>query len=71
MRLAGGHIDVLASRLGAIGLRRLALAGGLSVGIAPWLSPETKHYLIPAAADALAGALWLARAEARSAALTN
>lgn len=71
MRLAGGHIDVLASRLGAIGLRRLALAGGLSVGIAPWLSPETKRYLIPAAADALAGALWLARAEARSAALTN
>ena len=31
-------------------------------------SRETKRHLVPAAADALAGALWLARAEARSAA---
>ena len=63
------HIDVLAARLGALGVRRLALAGGLSSSIGPWLSPETKRHLVPAAADALAGALWLARAEARSAAL--
>jgi glucosamine kinase len=71
MALAAGHIDVLAARLRAIGVRRLALAGGLSSSIAPWLSRETKHHLVPAAADALAGALRLARAEPRSAVLTS
>ena len=62
MQLAAGHIDVLAERLSAIGVRRLALAGGLSSSIAPVAQPETKRHLVPAAADALAGALWLARA---------
>ena len=38
MRLAAGHIDVLAARLGALGVPRLALAGGLSSSMAPWLS---------------------------------
>ena len=71
MQLAAAHIDVLAARLGAIGVRRVALSGGLSSSIGPWLSQETKRHLVPAAADALAGALWLARAEARSAALTS
>ena len=71
MQLAAGHIDVLAERLGAIGVRRLALAGGLTASIDRWLSRETKRHLVPAAADAPAGALWLARAAAASAALTN
>lgn len=66
MQLAGGHIDALAERLDAIGVRRLAVAGGLSSSVTPWLSPETRRRLVPAAADALAGALWLARAEAGS-----
>ena len=34
--------------------------------IEPWLSRETRRRLVPAAADALAGALRLARAQARS-----
>ena len=71
MQLAAGHIDVLAEQLGAIGVRRLALAGGLTASIDRWLSRETKRHLVPAAADAPAGALWLARAAAASAALTN
>jgi glucosamine kinase len=71
MRLAGGHIDVLAERLCAIGVRRSALTGGLSSSMEPWLGPETKRRLVPAAGDALAGAVRLARAEARSAALAN
>ena len=40
MRLAAGHIDVLAGRLGAIGVRRLALTGGLSSSIGPWLAGD-------------------------------
>ena len=71
MQLAAAHIDVLAARLGAIGVRRVALAGGLSSSIGPWLSRDTKRHLVPAAADALAGALWLARAEARAAVPTS
>lgn len=71
MQLAAGHIDVLVERLGAIGVQRLALAGGLSSSIAPWLCWEAQHRLVPAAADALAGALWLARVEAGSAALAS
>ena len=63
MRLAAEHIDMLARRLDAIGVRRVALVGGLSSSMDPWLGPEAKRHLVPAAADALAGALWLARAE--------
>lgn len=71
MQLAGGHIDALAERLGAIGVRRWALTGGLSSSMGPWLSPQTMGRLVPAAADALTGAVWLAREEARSGTVTN
>jgi glucosamine kinase len=64
MRLAAGHIDVLAGRLVEIGVQRVALSGGLSQAMAPWLSRETKGYLAPAQSDAVDGALRLARAEA-------
>ena len=64
MQLAGAHVDALAGRLGAIGVRRLALAGGLSSSMGPWLAQDTKRRVVPAAADALTGALRLARAEA-------
>ena len=64
MQSAARHVDALAERLGAIGVPRIALAGGLSSSLAPWLGQDTKRRLVPAAADALAGALWLARAEA-------
>jgi len=71
MRLAAGHVDALAERLGALGVPRLALAGGLASSLTPWLSRETKRRLVPAAADALAGALRLARAQAQSAMVAN
>jgi glucosamine kinase len=64
MQSAARHVDLLAERLCAIGVQRIALAGGLSPSLAPWLGPETKRRLVAAADDALAGALWLARAEA-------
>jgi glucosamine kinase len=62
MRLAGGHIDALAARLGALGAQRLALVGGLAASIEPWLSDETRARLVPPAGDAVDGALRLARA---------
>jgi glucosamine kinase len=64
MRQAAGHIDALIMRLTALGAERVALAGGLAPVIEPWLAPETRVHLVPAAADALGGALQLARAEA-------
>ena len=64
MRAAARHVDALAKRLCAIGVQRIALAGGLSSSLEPWLGSETKRRLVPAAGDALTGALWLARAEA-------
>jgi glucosamine kinase len=71
MRLAAGYIDGMAERLGAFGVSRLALTGGLGFSIEPWLSRKTKSRLVPAAADALTGAVQLARAAARSAALAG
>ncbi len=67
MRLAAGHIDILAARLASFGVRRLALTGGLATSIEPWLSDATNRLLVPAAADALAGAVQLAREAVRSA----
>ncbi len=64
MRLAAAHIDVLADRLMALGAPRLALSGGLASSIEPWLGDLTRSRLVPAEADALAGAVELARAEA-------
>jgi glucosamine kinase len=63
MRQAAGHIDALVMRLTALGAERVALAGGLAPVIEPWLAPKTGVHLVPAAADALGGALRLARAE--------
>ena len=71
MRAAAGHVDALAGRLVTLGVPRLALAGGLSSSLAPWLSRETRRRLVPAAADALAGALRLARAQAQPAMQAN
>ena len=41
MQSAGRHVDGLAERLRAIGVQRMALAGGLSSSLEPWLSQET------------------------------
>jgi hypothetical protein len=40
--------------------------GGLAAKIEPWVAPETRHHLVPAAADALEGALSLARIAAEA-----
>jgi glucosamine kinase len=61
LREAAAHVDALASRLVALGADRIALAGGLSGPIAPWLCGETRRHLVPARGDALDGAVALAR----------
>jgi len=66
MRLAAGHIDVLAARLLARGMPRLALVGGLAGAIAPFLSDETRALVVLPEGDALSGALRLAAEEAGS-----
>ena len=66
MQYAAGHVDELAARLVALGANRLALAGGLAAHMEPWLAPTTQNHLVPAAGDALTGALQLARAAAIS-----
>jgi glucosamine kinase len=64
VRSAATHIDALAARLVALGAERLALTGGLAPFIEPSLSHATRRHVVPAAGDALEGALWLARAAA-------
>jgi glucosamine kinase len=64
MRLAAGHIAALADRLNALGVPRIALSGGLAGSIEPWLSENARRLLVAPAADALTGAVDLARAAA-------
>jgi glucosamine kinase len=66
MLLAAGHIATLASRLFALGAPRVAVSGGLAGSIEPWLDEKTRHLLVRPAADALTGAVDLARAAALS-----
>ncbi len=61
---AARHVDCLAARLSALGVKRIALSGGLARSMEPWLSAETRHSLVPPLAGALAGAIELARARA-------
>jgi glucosamine kinase len=68
MRNAAAHIDVLAARLLALGVPRLALAGGLAPHIAGFLSDTTRERFVPPKGDALDGALLLAYAAALSSA---
>jgi glucosamine kinase len=63
---AAGHIDRLALRLLELGAPRLALVGGLADKIEPFLAARVREHLVPAAADAVSGALTLARAEAET-----
>ena len=71
MRLAADHIDALALRLRSLGIARIALVGGMAASIEPWLAPETKQHLVRPAGDALHGALHIATAEIKSAAVTD
>jgi glucosamine kinase len=58
---AAGQIDGLVRTLFAQGAPRVALLGGLSSAIEPWLAPDVRRRLRPADGDAVAGALILAR----------
>ncbi len=67
LQLAAGHIEVLVSRLLALGAPRIALAGGLAPHIEPWLTGKTRLRLVAPVGDALDGAINLAGAAAGSA----
>jgi glucosamine kinase len=58
---AAEQIDGLARALVGQGAERIALVGGLSSAIEPWLAPDVRRRLKPVEADAVAGALHLAR----------
>ena len=66
LRSAGGHVDALAQLLVELGVDRLSLVGGLAASIEPWLADDTRHHLVAAQGDAVAGALQLARNAAES-----
>jgi glucosamine kinase len=61
---AAHHIDAIAGRLMHLGVRRVAIMGGLADTLRPLLSMETTAILVEPAGDALSGALLLARVEA-------
>lgn len=62
---AAGHLDVFVRTLFSLGAPRVALLGGLSSAIEPWLAPDVRRALRPADGDAVSGAIILAkRAEA-------
>ncbi len=64
MQAAAYHLDVMAERLAALAVPRLALSGGLANSIEPCLAPATRELLVAPQGDALSGALLLARHEA-------
>jgi len=63
MHEAAHHVDVMAERLCACGVRRLSLSGGLAASMEPWLSAATRELLVVPKGDALNGALRLAQQE--------
>ena len=54
---AAGQIDALVRALFDQGAPRVALLGGLSSAIEPWLSPDVRRRLKPAEGDAVSGAI--------------
>jgi glucosamine kinase len=58
---AAEQIDALVRALFDRGAPRVALLGGLSSAVEPWLSPDVRRRLKPADGDAVSGALILAR----------
>ena len=58
---AAEQLDALVRALFDQGAPRVALLGGLSSAIEPWLSPDIRRRLKPADGDAVSGALILAR----------
>ena len=70
MRESAHHIDALIERLRALGIRRIALVGGLASSIEPWLAAETRRELVSPEGDALDGAIHIARSHAKVAEAT-
>ena len=66
MRSAGAHIDALIDKIAATGASRVALLGGLSPSIKPYLSGSSHRLLVEARGDAMSGALRMARVQAAS-----
>jgi glucosamine kinase len=64
MILAASHVDALAGRLISVGVRRLALVGGMAEHLEPYVAPGTRSHLVAPAGDALDGALQLAQSAA-------
>jgi glucosamine kinase len=64
MRSAAAHIDILAARMADLGATPLSLLGGLAPSMEPYLADDTRRLLVPPIADAVSGALQLAREEA-------
>ena len=58
---AAEQVDGLCRALVERGAPRIALIGGLSSPIEPWLAPDVRRKLKPVDGDAVAGALWLAK----------
>lgn len=71
VRSAAAEIDELVLRVAESGAPRVALLGGLARQIEPWLSPQARRVLQPAAGDAIDGALLLARSAERDFALSG
>jgi glucosamine kinase len=61
VREAAQEIDGIASQLFQCGVLRVALVGGLSQRMQPFLSPDIRARLVPSMGDAVDGALLLAR----------
>jgi glucosamine kinase len=64
---AAAAIDAIARRLAALGATRIAPIGGLAEPLRPWLAPDVQALLVPAAGDALDGAILMARRNAERA----
>src|ERR1700686_501253 len=60
------QVSVLIRSLVEFGAPRISLLGGLASRLVRWLSPDVLHFLSPPEADAVAGALLLARREGRA-----
>jgi len=61
VRDAAEQIDELVRRLSECGAPKVALLGGLSSSMQPWLAPDVQRRLVPAEGDAVDGALRLIR----------
>jgi glucosamine kinase len=62
VKLGAEHIDAMIRALAAREVPRISMIGGLASAIEPWLSPDVRRRLSAPLADAVAGALLLARA---------